>query len=92
MIKGTLVLISSKHDKSPLRTDSVEGIADSLPTVGQYFELVAEPLVHPVKEDQIGFRYISTSEVVEVNKENDLEYRFETKNSMYFFRIQEETK
>ncbi len=74
---GFLEKICSTHKN--LRTDSMEGIFEELPKVGETFKIYGEGLV-------FGNRYIHTSpivEIVEAGKSDKEYFIFKTMNSTY---------
>lgn len=61
----------------PLRTEEIVGSYDEAPCPGERFSIVAESL-----SKEAGFRLVSTSPVVEVEK-TSFGFRFKTANSTY---------
>ena len=73
--KVKLTKIKSNHKN--LRTDTVEGFSNSLPTVGEPFNMWGEGL-------EFGTRWITTTPVITINK-----CGFDTANSSYHIDIEE---
>jgi hypothetical protein len=69
---------------SQIRTDSVDGTTDLLPTVGQPFVMVAESLSFIG-----GFRLVNTSDVQKVTQDDTGAYILDTLNSTYKLTIEE---
>ena len=78
---GTLTKIKSTNEN--LRTPSVDGEFDSLPEVGQMFQMTGESLALAGR----GFRLVQTSLVVSADKMRDELYEFKTYNSYYRLTI-----
>ena len=74
MIKVKLTRITSNHNN--LRTDSVEGETEQLPTPGEDFVLLGVGL-------EFGTRMVRTTPVGEVMNLSEKEMEFKTKNSHY---------
>lgn len=83
MVEIMLTFLSTKSKNKALRTDRVTGVSELLPSVGQPFAMVAEPL-----GPEAGFRIVKTSKVKEVRhhpEEGSME--FWTENSHYGLQI-----
>ena len=83
MVEVLLTFLSTKSRNKALRTDSVTGVSELLPSVGQPFAMVAEPL-----GPEAGFRIVKTTKVKEVRhhpEEGSME--FWTENSHYGLQI-----
>lgn len=85
MYKGILIKKSSTHNR--LRTNEVTGVFDTLPTVGESFNLIGESL-----DPKLNFRSVVTSEIQEVSTDpecEELEFNFKTLNSEYKLKVLE---
>ena len=77
-----IVLTKIRSNNTYLRTNKVEGTCANLPTVGDGFLMISEPL------NGIGHRYIKTSVINSVNWVNEgAECIFNTENSIYHLKV-----
>lgn len=74
-MKGILVRLESTNNN--LRTNEIEGEYDKVPTPGEPFVLIGEPL-----DPRAHFRMVTTSTVQDVEHFPD-KIRFTTRNSTY---------
>jgi len=77
MMVGTLTRSSSNN--THMRTQSMDGVFENLPEVGENFIMVGKAL-DPLKA--AGWRYIETTPVRHAEQESDV-VQFETLNSSY---------
>jgi len=78
MYKVKFTKVRNTHDR--LRTDIIEGEAESLPTIGKCFEMVSVGL-------DFGLRYINTSVVKHIEEINN-QYQIHTESgSVYMVEI-----
>lgn len=83
MVEVLLTFLSTKSKSKSLRTDSVAGISTLLPSVGQPFAMVSEPL-----GPAAGFRVVKTTKVKEIRRHpEDGSMEFWTENSHYGLQI-----
>lgn len=84
MFECTLIKVERPDTAGGLRTESADGNSERVPTVGEYFKMLGEPL-----DKNAIVRYIETSEVKTVEKE-DKDYIFTTESgSTYKLRVWE---
>jgi hypothetical protein len=94
--KVRLTKLSDNPNK--IRDSKIEGIAERLPKVGDFFEILARPRDIPDvmvarKEGRMymGFRYANTSEIVKMIEETESKFVFRTLNSTYQVEVLTDT-
>jgi hypothetical protein len=74
-MKGTLSVIHTDHNTSPLRTKTVTGEGSPI-IVGDHFRLIGDGLV-------FGNRAVITSEIQEILHQDEVETVFRTESTTY---------
>lgn len=83
MVEVLLTFLSTKSKNKALRADTIAGISELLPSVGQTFAMISEPL-----GPEAGFRIVKTTKVKEIRHHpEDGSMEFWTENTHYGLQI-----